>query len=369
MLKNPIPNSSGILKKFVSDKININSKNINQFYKNYIIMNSFGKLFKVSIYGESHGIQIGAVIDGCPAGIELSEDDFKEDFSRRKAGGTGTTPRIEPDLPRIVSGVYNGKTTGAPLTIVFENTNVKSSDYSNLRDQPRPGHADYTGYQKFGGYNDPRGGGHFSGRLTLCIVAAGVIAKKIIVPTEISATLTEAGGSKDVQSAVEKAVSEKDSIGGIVECICSNVPAGIGEPFFDSAEAVISHLVFSIPAIKGIEFGSGFSSAKMKGSEHNDLIIDDSGKTKTNFAAGINGGITNGNDIVFRVAVKPASSIGIPQETYNFKSGKVETLAIAGRHDSCIALRVPVVLECAAAIALADLMLLAQQRKRVFNSN
>lgn len=328
-------------------------------------MNSFGRFFKLSIYGESHGIQIGAVIDGCPAGISLCEDDLKEDFSRRKAGAKGTTPRIEPDLPKIVSGVYNGKTTGAPIAIVFENTNIKSGDYSNLTDQPRPGHADYTGRQKFGGYNDPRGGGHFSGRLTLCLVAAGVIAKKIIAPSAVSAVLIEAGGSSDIQDAVEKAVAEKDSIGGIVECSCSNIPAGLGEPFFDSAESVISHLVFSIPAIKGIEFGSGFTAARMKGSEHNDVILDDSGKTKTNYAAGINGGITNGNNIIFRVAVKPTSSISIPQETYNFKTEKVETLEIAGRHDACIALRVPVVLECVAAIALADLMLMDQQRKRV----
>jgi len=329
-------------------------------------MNSFGRFFRVSIFGESHGIQIGAVIDGCPAGISLCEDDLQDDFARRRAGGIGTTPRIEPDLPRIVSGVFNGKTTGAPITVVFENTNTKSGDYSNLWNQPRPGHADYTGQQKYGGFNDPRGGGHFSGRITLGLVAAGVIAKKILAPTTIKATLVEAGGSKDIQAAVEKAVAEKDSIGGIIECTCTNMPIGIGEPFFDAAESVISHMIFAVPATKGIEFGSGFASAKMKGSEHNDLILDNSGKTKSNFAAGINGGITNGNDIEFRVAVKPTSSISIPQETYNFKTGKVETLIIEGRHDACIALRIPVVIEAATAIALADLALTAQQRPRVF---
>jgi chorismate synthase len=329
-------------------------------------MNTFGRFFRVSIFGESHGIQIGAVIDGCPAGISLCEDDLQDDFARRRAGGIGTTPRIEPDLPRIVSGVFNGKTTGAPITVVFENTNTKSGDYSNLWNQPRPGHADYTGQQKYGGFNDPRGGGHFSGRITLGLVAAGVIAKKILAPTTIKATLVEAGGSKDIQAAVEKAVAEKDSIGGIIECTCTNMPIGIGEPFFDAAESVISHMIFAVPATKGIEFGSGFASAKMKGSEHNDLILDNSGKTKSNFAAGINGGITNGNDIEFRVAVKPTSSISIPQETYNFKTGKVETLIIEGRHDACIALRIPVVIEAATAIALADLALTAQQRPRVF---
>ncbi|HON51587.1 MAG TPA: chorismate synthase [Bacteroidales bacterium] len=329
-------------------------------------MNSFGRLFRVSIFGESHGIQIGAVIDGCPAGIELSEKDLEYDFSRRRAGGLGTTPRIEPDLPRIVSGVYNGKTTGAPITVVFENTNTKSGDYSNLWDQPRPGHADFTGQKKFGGYNDPRGGGHFSGRITLGLVAAGVIAKKIIAPATVSATLIEAGGSADIQKAVKEAVEQKDSIGGIIECICTGISTGLGEPFFDSVEALIAHMIFAVPATKGIEFGSGFASARMKGSEHNDAIIDATGTTKTNHAAGINGGITNGNDIVFRVAVKPTSSIGIPQQTFNFKHNTIEELLIEGRHDACIALRIPVIIEAATAVALADLYLLSQQRSRVF---
>ena len=329
-------------------------------------MNSFGRLFRVSIFGESHGIQIGAVIDGCPAGIPLSEDDLKEDFARRRAGGRGTTPRIEPDIPRIVSGVFNGKTTGAPITVVFENTNTKSGDYSNLWDHPRPGHADFTGQQKYGGYNDPRGGGHFSGRITLGIVAAGVIAKKIIAPATVSASLIEAGGSTNISKAVEKALAEHDSIGGVIECVCSGLEPGLGEPFFDSAEALIAHMIFAVPATKGIEFGSGFAAAKMKGSEHNDRIIDESGKTLTNYAAGINGGITNGNDIVFRVPIKPTSSIGVAQDTYNFKSKSVDTLLIEGRHDACIALRIPVVIECATAIALADMTLIAQHKPRVF---
>jgi chorismate synthase len=329
-------------------------------------MNSFGRLFRISIFGESHGIQIGVVVDGCPAGISLCENDLKEDFARRRAGGRGTTPRVEPDLPRIVSGVFRGKTTGAPLTIVFENTNIKSDDYDNLWHHPRPGHADYTSQQKYGGNNDPRGGGHFSGRITLGIVAAGVIAKKIIAPTTVSALLLEAGGSKDIKAAVEKAIEAKDSIGGIIECRCTKLPIGLGEPFFDSVEAMIAHMVFAIPATRGIEFGSGFRAATMKGSEHNDRIIDSEGTTATNFAGGINGGITNGNNIVFRVPVKPTSSIGIAQDTYNFSHNKVDTLLIEGRHDVCIALRIPVVIECGTAIVLADLMLQEQQRKRVF---
>ena len=329
-------------------------------------MNSFGRMFRVSIFGESHGIQIGAVIDGCPAGIPLSAEDLKDDFARRRAGGRGTTPRVEPDLPRIVSGVFRGKTTGAPVTIVFENTNIKSDDYDNLWDQPRPGHADYTAQQKYGGYNDPRGGGHFSGRITLGIVAAGVIAKKIIAPASVAATLIEAGGSKDIQAAVEKAIEANDSIGGIIECCCTNIPVGLGEPFFDSAEALIAHMIFAVPATRGIEFGSGFRAATMKGSEHNDRIIDRSGTTATNYASGINGGITNGNDIVFRVPIKPTSSISLPQETYNFKEKSVSILQIEGRHDVCIAIRIPVVIECATALVLADLMLQEQQRNRIF---
>ncbi|MBM9603142.1 chorismate synthase [Desulfopila inferna] len=329
-------------------------------------MNSFGTLFRVSIFGESHGIQIGAVIDGCPAGISLAEQDLQDDFSRRKAGGRGTTPRVEPDLPRIVSGVFRGKTTGAPITIVFENTNTQSKDYENLLHHPRPGHADFTAQRKYGGYSDPRGGGHFSGRITLGIVAAGVIAKKIMEPARVNATLIEAGGSKDISAAVEKALAEDDSIGGLIECSCTGMPAGLGEPFFNSVESMIAHMIFSVPATRGIEFGSGFSSARMKGSEHNDNLISADGKTESNFASGVNGGITNGNDIVFRVPVKPTSSVSKPQHTYNFQNQKIEKLVIEGRHDACIALRIPVVIECATAIALADLMLLEQKRPRVF---
>ncbi len=330
-------------------------------------MNSFGTMFRVSIYGESHGIQVGAVIDGCPAGIQLNEDDLTGDFKRRKAGGRGTTLRLEPDLPKIVSGVFKGKTTGAPITIVFENTNIKSEDYRNLVYHPRPGHADFTSQQKYSHHGDPRGGGHFSGRITLGIVAAGVIAKKIIGPTRVDATLLEAGGSKNIEEAVEKALVEKDSIGGLIECCCTYLPVGLGEPFFNSVESMIAHIIFAVPATRGIEFGSGFRASIMKGSEHNDNIISLDGKTETNFAAGINGGITNGNDIVFRVPIKPTSSIGKPQETFNFQKKKVEKLLIEGRHDACIALRIPVVIECATAIALADLMLIEQCRPRCFS--
>ena len=328
-------------------------------------MNSFGRLFRISIFGESHGNSIGVTIDGCPAGLMLKESDFELDLSRRKSGNKGTTPRKEDDIPKVLSGILNEHTTGAPITIIFENKNTRHEDYSRMRETPRPGHADFVSSQKFGGFEDYRGGGHFSGRLTLALVTAGVIAKKLLHPINLSAKLIEAGGNKDIEKAIDKAVEENDSIGGIIEMIASGIPSGLGEPFFDSFESMIAHLVFAIPATKGIEFGTGFQAAKMKGSEHNDNFISQSGKTKTNNSGGINGGISNGNNIVFRVAIKPASSISLVQKTINMKSGEMTDLKIEGRHDLCIALRVPPVLEAATAIVLTDLMLLENKIPRI----
>ncbi len=321
-------------------------------------MNSFGRIFRIHIFGESHGPAVGVTIDGCPAGIPLSTEDFEKDIERRKAGAAGTTPRKEDDAPEILSGVFNNMTTGAPITIIFRNNNTRSSDYEALRDTPRPGHADFVLHKKFDGFNDYRGGGHSSGRLTVCLVAAGVVAKKVLNGITINTTLIEAGGNSDIDAAIQKAVEEQDSIGGIVSCTVKGLPIGLGEPFFDSAESLISHIIFSIPAIKGIEFGSGFSATKMKGSEHNDAIIDANGTTDTNHAGGINGGITNGNELRFHIAVKPTSSTPKEQQTWNNKTQQVEAFTVKGRHDLCIALRVPVVAEAAAAIALADLLLL-----------
>ena len=329
-------------------------------------MNTFGNLFRLSIFGESHGKSVGIVIGGAPAGIPFDEEDLSADLSRRQSGKTGTTPRKEADLPKIMSGTFNEKTTGAPITIMFENTDTRSKDYSQFTEIPRPGHADFTALKKYGGFSDFRGGGHFSGRITLGLVSAGALAKKIISPIEVSAGLIEAGGEDDINSAVEKAVEHKDSIGGIIECTATNIPVGLGEPFFDSVESHIAHMAFSIPAIKGIEFGAGFKAAKMTGSEHNDNFISTEGRTETNHAGGINGGITNGNDIVFRVGVKPTSSTSQPQQTMNMQTGKRVTLEVEGRHDTCIALRVPVVLEAATAIVLADLCMMAQSVARVF---
>lgn len=319
-------------------------------------MNTFGNLFRVSIFGESHGKWVGVTIDGVPAGLPLTATDLLPDLARRKAGAVGTTPRQEDDLPIFASGLFNDHTTGAPLTIIFENNNTRSSDYQALRQTPRPGHADFVLDKKFGGYNDYRGGGHSSGRLTVALVAAGCVAKKIIPHIKINAHLTEAGGITDIEAAIALAVLEQDSIGGIITCTVSGLPVGIGEPFFNSVESVISHAVFSIPAVKGIEFGSGFAAAAMKGSEHNDPIIDQHGATRTNNAGGINGGITNGNALNFRVAIKPTSSIPQTQQTWNNETQTITDFTVKGRHDLCIALRAPVVVEAVTAIALTDLL-------------
>lgn len=321
-------------------------------------MNTFGKLFRVSIFGESHGPAVGVTVDGCPPGIELNEDDFNEYLDRRRSGAKGTTPRKEYDIPEILSGVHNGLTTGAPLAIITRNSNTISSDYDNLRSTPRPGHADFTSDKKFKGFEDPRGGGHFSGRLTWGLVVAGTIARKVNMGIDFSAILEEVGGTSDIESALDNAIESEDSIGGIISCRIKNVPAGLGEPFFNSVESEISRLIFSIPAIKGIEFGSGFKAAEMKGSEHNDMLIDEDGTTSSNNSGGINGGISNGNEIYFRVAVKPTSSISKVQNTFNMKDKKLSSLKIEGRHDVCIALRIPVIVESVAAIALADLILI-----------
>lgn len=320
-------------------------------------MNQFGTQFRLSIFGESHGSGVGIIIDGCPSGIAISEADFEADLARRRSGAPGTTPRSEKDQITVMSGIHKDKTTGAPIALFFANSNTKSSDYSRFNATPRPGHADFVALNKWNGNNDNRGGGHFSGRLTLGLVAAGVIAKQIIQPITVTARILEVGGDPDIEASVARAIANNDSIGGILECHVTNIPVGLGEPFFNSVESVISHLVFSIPAIKAIEFGSGFNAAKMTGSKHNDAIIAADGTTATNNAGGINGGISNGNDIIFRIAVKPTSSTPAVQNTFNFETKNVEEFKVEGRHDLCIALRVPPILEAVTAIALADLWL------------
>lgn len=323
-------------------------------------MNTWGNRLRISLWGESHGAQVGVVIDGVPAGVPLAESDLEEDLARRRAGSAGTTPRKESDAPHIVSGVYEGRATGAPIAVEFVNENTRSGDYRNLTTHPRPSHADMVAQRKFGGFNDPRGGGHFSARLTAALTAAGVVAKKMLpAGVTFSTRLAEIGGCDDpgrFDAILREAAAARDSVGGIVECRVQGIPAGWGEPFFDSAESLVAHLLFSVPAVKGVEFGSGFAAARMRGSEHNDPILDAEGHTATNHAGGIVGGLTNGNELVVRAAVKPTPSIAREQHTYNFATGRVEPLVIRGRHDVCVALRGAVVVEAAVAIALADLI-------------
>ena len=342
-------------------------------------MNTFGRRFRVSIFGESHGELIGVVLDGVPEGLELSAQDFEYDIQRRKSGAKGTTPRREDDIPELVSGVYEGHTTGAPLTIVFRNNNTRSADYSLFEAMPRPGHADLTAALKWEDCQDPRGSGHFSGRLTLPVVAAGVVAKKMLQDATIldetplnsvEAKIVELGGiSRDFstplemadvmpqewQDAIDEAIAEGDSLGAVIECTVPDIDPGYGEPFWDSVESVIAHAIFSIPGVRGLEFGDGFKASAMKGSEHNDPIGPDCRPLK-NGAGGVNGGITNGAPLKFRVAFKPTSSISKPQQTFNFATGEMDTLEVKGRHDVCFALRTPVVVEAMTAIALADLV-------------
>lgn len=330
-------------------------------------MNHFGRIFQVNIFGESHGSSVGILIDGVKPGIKLEPEDFKKDILRRKSGGLGTTPRIEADEVIIESGVFNNFTTGAPILLRFLNTNTKSKDYSNLVTQPRPSHADFVANKKFEGFNDYRGGGAFSGRLTLGLVAAGVVAKKMIPGVSFKTSLINLGGCDDPSKFSEiltKTTEAHDSIGGIVSLSATGIPVGLGEPYFDSLESTISHLLFSVGGVKGVEFGIGFDGIGLCGSKFNDLIIDEFGNTKTNHNGGINGGISNGNPIEIRVMVKPTPSIGVPQKTYNFKDHKITDLLIEGRHDAAIIVRAMVVLEACLAIALADAMMIKNAMKK-----
>lgn len=303
---------------------------------------------------------MGVVIDGCPAGLEVPIEDFFVDMERRK-GGTqkGATPRQEEDIPALTSGVFNGRTTGFPIMIYIENKNTRSADYDKLRAIPRPSHADFVAHKKFGGFEDYRGGGHFSARLTTGLVAAGVIAKKLLKNISIEAKIIEVGGEPGIDAGLQKAIDAKDSVGGIIECRVNGLPIGLGEPHFDSVESLIAHAMFSIPAVKGVEFGAGFGAAKMFGSQHNDAIETYEGKTKTNHAGGIVGGITNSNELIFRIAVKPTASTPKEQESLNWETGQVEKFSVKGRHDLCVALRAPVIVEAYTAFILTDLMMLS----------
>jgi chorismate synthase len=322
--------------------------------------NSFGSKFRIEIWGASHAPEIGVRIGGVPQGITLSQEDFEADLSRRRASARGTTARHEKDIPEIKSGVENGVTTGDPIEIVFTNGDTRSSDYSQFEQHPRPSHIDFVARAKYGDAVDLRGSGQFSGRMTALLVAAGVVAKKIVGGVEYSTSIVEIGGKRnpaEFPAVIEAAMRDGDSVGGVVECCAKGVGVGLGEPFFDSAESIIAHLLFSVPAVKGVEFGSGFEGVRLRGSQRNDCFVDGEGHTATNNEGGINGGITNGNDVVVRVAIKPTPSISHEQMTYNKALGDISPLVIKGRHDACIVLRAAVVVESVVAIALAELAL------------
>lgn len=323
-------------------------------------MNSFGQRFKVMLYGESHQPAIGAVVEGLIPGTVIDEDRIREDLQRRNPEAIGTTPRKEPDRFTITSGVFEGKATGSPIHITIPNENVQSKDYSHLKQHFRPGHADFVAHHKYLGFHDHRGGGRFSGRLTAPLVAAGSLAK-MMLPYDFSHELVQVGSLTDMTKLDEylsDIASQGDSVGGIIEVTVRDLPVGLGEPMFGKIEALIAQTLFSMPAVKGVEFGTGFRGITKKGSEFNDVLLDDKGTTKTNHSGGTSGGLSNGNPLIVRIFVKPTSSIKKTQETYAHHTGQTEVLDIKGRHDVCIARRTGIVMENVIAIVLADLTLL-----------
>ncbi len=322
--------------------------------------NSYGEILRVTIFGASHAESVGVDIEGVPQGLRLTEELFAADIERRRPMQRGDTPRHESDTPQIEGTDKEHLTTGGSIRISFRNNNIRSKDYTHLVYHPRPSHADLTQRRKYGQEADLAGGGIASGRMTVALVAAGVVAKQLIPNARFETKLIEVAGITDISrfdSLIQEAHSDKDSVGGVVECRVEGVEASLGEPFFDSVESTIAHLLFSIPGVKGVEFGDGFAGCKKRGSERNDAIIDDKGTTLTNNEGGINGGITNGNPIIVRVAIKPTPSIGREQHSYDFSSGRIAPLTIGGRHDACIARRAAVVVEAMVALALADLKL------------
>ena len=347
--------------------------------------NSFGKLFTITSFGESHGRCVGVTIDGCPAGLPLSEEDIQREVNKRKPTSPIATTRAEEEKVEILSGIFNGHTTGAPICLLIWNKDIDSSEYMKTRHLPRPGHADYTAFIKYGGFNDFRGGGRFSGRITATFVMAGAVAKKLLnlIGIEVLAHTIEIGGikakpkgvdeirgnveknplkcadpdaAKEMLQVVEKAREEGDSIGGIIEGTALNMPVGLGEPVFDTLEGDLAKALFAIPAVKGVEFGSGFSAAGKRGSENNDPFTIKNGKvvTVTNNAGGILGGISNGMPIVVRAAIKPTPSIARSQETVDMKKMQSASLEVKGRHDTCIVPRAVPAVEAMIAITLCD---------------
>lgn len=322
-----------------------------------------GKNLKIAIFGQSHSEAIGVTMDGLPAGFSIDMDELQSFMNRRAPGRDKySTPRKEADKPDFISGLVGNVTCGAPLTAIIKNTNTRSSDYDNIRDIPRPGHADFTAHVKYGGFEDVSGGGHFSGRLTAPLCIAGGIVKQILAESGITvdAVIKEIGGnSEDPYRAIEEARGRGDSVGGIIECTVNGLPAGIGNPMFDGVENNIAKAVFAIPAVKGIEFGRGFDAGRICGSENNDEFYyeGEQVRTRTNNHGGILGGITSGMPVVFRVAIKPTPSISIQQNSISYSRGEDDILRVRGRHDPCIVPRAVPCVEAACAIALYDLIL------------
>ena len=352
----------------------------------------FGKKVKILIFGQSHSEAIGVVIDGLPVGEEIDLDVVQKFMERRAPGRNAySTPRKEADMPRVVSGLFEGKTCGAPICAIIENTNTRSKDYDKLKDLPRPGHADFTAWVKYDGYNDHRGGGHFSGRLTAPLCFAGAVCKQILERKgiHVGAHILSVKGVKDasfdavcidadtlegvtskvfpvqddaageaMQAVIAAAKEKGDSVGGIVECAVTGLPVGVGEPMFDGLESVLASAVFAIPAVKGVEFGAGFAVADLFGSENNDDFIYEDGtvKTKTNHHGGSLGGISSGMPLVFRAAFKPTPSISMEQDTISISKRENDKLAVVGRHDPCIVPRAVPVVEAATAVAILDLL-------------
>ncbi len=347
----------------------------------------FGKEFRVTVFGESHGTCVGAVVEGCPAGLPLEEGDIQRELDRRKPGGRHSSARGEPDRIRLISGICGGRTNGGPITMLVENEDVDSSWYEENRHLPRPGHSDFPAYVKYGGMNDYRGGGFFSGRMTAPLVMGGAVAKRLLSTLGVkvighivqigrirlleqvsdqaieAATLrgaicADTGTAREFEGEIDRVAKEGDSVGGVVECRVLNLPTGVGEPFFDSVESTIAHGVFSIPGVKGVEFGAGFGFASMRGSEANDTIVARDGKfeTETNRSGGVQGGLTTGMPLLFRVAVKPTPSIRKEQRTVDMRTMQEATIKVGGRHDPCIAVRAVPVVEAVAAVCIADLM-------------
>lgn len=316
---------------------------------------SWGKILQLSIFGESHGSAVGVTISGLLPGMLLPIQTIREDLARRAPGQKLTTPRKERDEFEIISGVLYGRTTGAPLTVIFRNTNIQSKDYEIHQKIPRPSHADFPAQIKYRGFQDIRGGGHFSGRLTAPLVFAGAIAKKYLEEKKVQIT-SQLIEKENLEKILPRLIKEGDSIGASVSCQVKGLPIGIGTPFFDSLESSISHLVFSIPGVKGIEFGLGFDFIGKRGSEVNDEYCMEDGKiiTTTNYNGGILGGLSNGMPVEFRVVFKPTASIFKVQQSVNLEKQENTELQIQGRHDPCIALRAQVVVEAVAALAILD---------------